>query len=849
MSECPYCLGDVAESASACRHCGRDLYLIRPLLARVEALEAQLAAAGQGAPESAGEAEAAPAQAARAPRWSDYLDEVFKFILLPMALLLVAHVLVTIVYDLDLVYLRLFSILVPLPFGFWLFQQRRSMMMPWFAGVLFLAMASVTGMSAITGMVDDTPVLPQDAFEWREFLEYSASIAFSFLTGMLLAAMGGGRISKENGHRAQGPEGLRHRAGGDPQLDRVDLYRPEGHVRRLGKRRFDRRSRAGDVAAVPGCPFASVNPALASCVAAPANPHEPPTRVLPPSMKLLASTRLALLALLAALAPAQALAARHALLIGNDNYQSVPILHNARADADAMGQALRKAGYQVTVSHDRSLKQMKDDVRQFKAKLRGGDEVVVFYSGHGVQIEAMNYLLPVDVRADSEDQVKDDGLALSKLLDDLRAQKPAFTLAVIDACRDNPFTGTGRAIGGRGLTGVAGASGQMVIYSAGEGQQALDRLGDGDNVRNGVFTRVFIKEMEAPGVPIDQVARRVREQVNALAQSVKHEQVPAIYDQVIGQFFFYQPAASAQAPATPAPVVPLAAGRVAEVDAETVELLFWESIKNSNDPDELRAYLEKYPSGNFAGLAKARIRRLAQGAGAAPAAAAPAAAAAVGAQEQARLAAEQAAADRLAAEKAAAEKAAADKAAQEQARQRAEAQARAEAERAAAERAAAEKARLAAEKAAADKAAAEKLAAEKAAQERARLEAEKAAAEQARRAAEQERARLEAQKAAEAKAAAEKAAAAQAAAEKARAEEQARLAAEQERQRLAEEQARADAARREAERLAAEKEQQRLAAERAAAEKLAAEKAAAEKARLEAERAKAAELPEEEPIF
>ncbi len=288
-------------------------------------------------------------------------------------------------------------------------------------------------------------------------------------------------------------------------------------------------------------------------------------------------------------------ASRYALLIGNDSYQEVPTLRNARADAEAMGTALQKAGYAVTVVKDRNLKEMKDDVREFKSHIKGGDEVFFFYSGHGVQIEAMNYLLPVDVRAESEDQVRDDALALSTVLSDLRAQKPALTLAVVDACRDNPFKGTGRAIGGRGLTGVGGANGQMVIYSAGEGQQALDRLSEGDPVKNGLFTRVFMKEMERPGVPIDQVARQVRAEVNRQALTVKHEQVPAIYDQVIGQYYFY-----AQN----------------EADVDEVELVFWTSIKDSTDPAELKAYLEKYPDGQFSGLAAARIKRLEQSQGA-----------------------------------------------------------------------------------------------------------------------------------------------------------------------------------------------------------------------------------------
>jgi uncharacterized caspase-like protein len=234
-------------------------------------------------------------------------------------------------------------------------------------------------------------------------------------------------------------------------------------------------------------------------------------------------------------------AARWALITGNDDYESVQKLKNATADADAMAAALGKAGYSVTIVKNRTLKQMKDDVREFKKKIRGGDEVVVFYAGHGVQIGAMNYLLPKDVRAESEDQVRDDSLALSRILEDLREQRPALTLAIIDACRDNPFRRIGHSIGGQGLTGVGGWNGQMVIYSAGEGQQALDRLSDNDPVKNGIFTRVFVREMEKVGVTVDDVAKNVREEVYRLARSARHTQVPAIYDQVLGSFYFHAP--------------------------------------------------------------------------------------------------------------------------------------------------------------------------------------------------------------------------------------------------------------------------------------------------------------------
>src|SRR5262249_7800532 len=156
---------------------------------------------------------------------------------------------------------------------------------------------------------------------------------------------------------------------------------------------------------------------------------------------------------------------------------------------------LKEAGYDVRLERDLHLRQMKDVLRDFRSRIEVGDEVVFFFAGHGVQISGANYLLPVDVRAKSEDQVRDDGLVLGDELAEIAQRKPGLTLAIIDACRDNPFPKKGRAIGDRGLTGVAGATGQMVIYSAGEGQQALDRLDERDKSRNGVFTRVFLKEM------------------------------------------------------------------------------------------------------------------------------------------------------------------------------------------------------------------------------------------------------------------------------------------------------------------------------------------------------------------
>lgn len=263
--------------------------------------------------------------------------------------------------------------------------------------------------------------------------------------------------------------------------------------------------------------------------------------------------RLAAAALLLCALGGEALAARRALVIGNDAYQSVERLRNASADARAIADALRLSGFEVRLHLDVGEKGLKQAVRDFKALVRADDEVVFYFSGHGVQLAGTNYLLPVDIRGDSEEQVRDEALSLQRVLDDMQDQKARFALAIIDACRNNPFVSSRRSLGGRGLAPTNPASGQMVMFAAGTGQTALDRLGSGDGDRNGVFTRVLLKKMREPAMPADRMLKEVRMEVIALAKSVRHEQVPAIYDQSIGDFYFQPGAVAAPAVAVPPP--------------------------------------------------------------------------------------------------------------------------------------------------------------------------------------------------------------------------------------------------------------------------------------------------------
>ena len=194
--KCPYCRSEVDDEAAVCKVCTRDLYLFKPFTQKIAQLEEKLQAQQdrEGLLLRISELEGLLLQAHDAAheqplRWGRTLMDLGQCFVIPLLLLLLGHALVTVVYDLPLLYLRVISIALPLPFGYWLFSQRRRLLLPWFVVVAALAATSVIGMSAITAWVDRVPVMPQNTVEWKEFIEYAASISFSFLTGMLLGGM------------------------------------------------------------------------------------------------------------------------------------------------------------------------------------------------------------------------------------------------------------------------------------------------------------------------------------------------------------------------------------------------------------------------------------------------------------------------------------------------------------------------------------------------------------------------------------------------------------------------------------------------------------------------------------
>jgi WD40 repeat protein len=232
---------------------------------------------------------------------------------------------------------------------------------------------------------------------------------------------------------------------------------------------------------------------------------------------------------------------RLALVIGNDSYQHIDALQKARADAKSYAALLREKGFSVEDRYDLGFVDMQGAVAEFIEKIEPGDTAVFVYSGHGWSDGAHNYLVGVDApeRA-SQERLTRLSLPIRNgatgVLDDFERKGAGLKVAIVDACRDNPFRppagqrGYGLA---RGLR-PEGIEGSFVVYSAGEGQSAMDRLTEADTDPNSVFSRVFVTLLSADLSLLDAI-KTSQERVYALAHTSGHDQTPAYYDEVRGR--------------------------------------------------------------------------------------------------------------------------------------------------------------------------------------------------------------------------------------------------------------------------------------------------------------------------
>jgi len=308
-----------------------------------------------------------------------------------------------------------------------------------------------------------------------------------------------------------------------------------------------------------GLPAVVLAPAPAAVALAPTPPPVAPAPIAPPPVAAPAAVppavaRPANVATAPAALPSPSAAPvlsgdavrRVALVIGNDRYQNLDPLQKAVNDSRAVGDALAKSGFEVVRVENAVRRTMNQKIVEFAGKVGRGDTAFFFYSGHGVEIRGQNFLLPVDMPKVQESQegiVSGEGIPADTVIDQLQSRGAKLVMVVLDACRENPFAKLGtRGIGGtRGLAQTAAPEGVFVLYSAGAGQTALDRLSDRDADPNSVFTRKFVQVLGTPGLTVQEVATRTRVEVHELAATVNHPQMPAYYDQVLGQFTLTPP--------------------------------------------------------------------------------------------------------------------------------------------------------------------------------------------------------------------------------------------------------------------------------------------------------------------
>ena len=217
-------------------------------------------------------------------------------------------------------------------------------------------------------------------------------------------------------------------------------------------------------------------------------------------------------------------AKRVALVIGNQNYEHLTDLTKTLNDAQSMAKTLEEdLGFSVISGVDLQRREMLGKINELVNSVAKDDVVFFYYSGHGISLGAENYLLPVDLPKprEGEDQlVAADSYGVETVTRSILAKGAKAVFAVIDACRDNPLaTSNGKSIGAsQGLAKIDAAEGVFVLFAAGLGQVALDRLSDGDADPNSVFTRKLIPLLKTRGLSQVDLAKRVQTEVNELAR-------------------------------------------------------------------------------------------------------------------------------------------------------------------------------------------------------------------------------------------------------------------------------------------------------------------------------------------
>lgn len=215
-------------------------------------------------------------------------------------------------------------------------------------------------------------------------------------------------------------------------------------------------------------------------------------------------------------------------MIGNASYGTSP-LRNPANDAEDMTIVLKELGFKVTTLIDASHQEMYQAIRDFGKSISRADAGLFYFAGHGMQVDGVNYLIPVGADVQSEEEVKFNAIDANLVLAKMEQAKSRTNILLLDSCRDNPFTRSFRS-SSRGLAIMDAPSGSLVVYATAPGSVAADGQG-----KNGIFTGAMLRHLKTPGVDVEAMLRQVRKEVMA---ETGNQQVPWSSSSLTDSFYF-----------------------------------------------------------------------------------------------------------------------------------------------------------------------------------------------------------------------------------------------------------------------------------------------------------------------
>jgi len=284
---------------------------------------------------------------------------------------------------------------------------------------------------------------------------------------------------------------------------------------------------------------------------------------------------------------------RVALVIGNSNYANSP-LANPVNDARLIAATLRQLDFDVIEQLDADENTMERAIQDFGDRLEDiGKKAVglLYYAGHGVQLDGVNYLIPIGAKIDRERRINSEAVSTNVVMDAFEYARNELNFLILDSCRDNPYASSSRSAH-RGLASMDAPAGTLIAYATGPGKTSFD--GDGEN---SPYSSALATAMRQKGVAVEEMLKNVARSVVA---ETGNQQRPWQTSSLIVEFYFVQEASDDDSEADEL---------MSKADFER-ENRFWRGIQDSDRVEYFKEYLRQFPDGTFTDLARIRVTEL-----------------------------------------------------------------------------------------------------------------------------------------------------------------------------------------------------------------------------------------------